>query len=103
MSNTKRTLVALSSLIGVPILFYILGGVVGSFYPHQGSEWGVALTWIMLGILSMVVSMIAGPLVSYVTRNRFSKPALSLMGYVVPPALALIISVIATISMFANA
>ena len=103
MSPRKRISIILFCIIGVPIVFYALGAIVGSFYPHAGSEWGIALGWIGPGFLSMLASCIAGPIVSYTTRNRSVKPWVSLLGYTTPPLIAFILGIVFSIMGFAGA
>lgn len=103
MSSKKRTTLILVSIIGTPVVFYIIGGILSALYPHDGGGWGIAIVWLFLGFMSMFASMAAGPIVSYVVRHKNGKPWVSLIGYLGPPIISFGIGIAASISFFAGA
>lgn len=103
MSSKKRTLLIIASIIGTPVIFYVIGGILSALYPYDGGGWGIGLIWVVLGFLSMFASMVAGPVVSYATKNRSTNPWVPLIGYIGPPVISFLIGIPATISSFAGA
>ena len=106
MSNKKHTLIVLACLVGAPILFFILGGLSSIFfnklrpqYVGTGPGLGAALMWTALGFFAFILSLVCGPIVSYLYRAK-GKSWLPVMGYLIPPALAIVVGIIGMIITF---
>jgi len=85
--NNKNTKTILLVVFGTPILGFLIGEL-GSLKAHDESGLGGAFG-LVVGILAVVVSLIVGVIVSFLTRSsldqKYAKAA-----YLIPAGLALL-------------